>query len=1419
MEELKKEELVLTEQEASTSATTPAAEELTLAREAAPSLWEDMSERGTNKKVYTKDGRRKEAVYYAGPVHVLGTDSSYQEIADCTYLEEESDCYRSRQSRFQAKFNRKTNSNELFRVEKDGCSLVVFALERGRRKGNMPVPQKKEAALLYENIAEKTDYLYSVFSDRVKEDIVIREKSPSYRYGFLLESSGLEMRFQEDDRTLTFYSQDDGEDVFTIPAPYMTDAEDVRSDDVRYEVRTVNENRTVLTIIPDSSWINADDRTFPVTIDPQVVLTGSTALETYRWNSDNMTKQGTTIPVGSVQSGSSCFVSRMYIKLNIPDMPPNARIEKVTLDLRQQDSSGSKPRLCLYQVMEEITAGTCTPAIGDIMLDYVQVRTTGPATLSFDITAAYDSMQRGEATYANLVLMAEDESGKSMSYANIYGTSAITAYQPKVTVTYENNYAENAAASTTHDLGAYGRASIELQTGTLMITSEDMTWQGNRMPVSIRHTFCSALAGQQYTNNSTTDLSTADFSAMHLGYGWKLNYMQSIVPKTFTHEGTVRNGYVYTDESGAAVYLMESTKDYFKREYTTEDGTTEEYYIHEDLDGSGYMYDPYKRELYYCADTYTFDTAGRLIQIADQNENTLQIIYTGDRITSIVDGAGRSFALDWGASGTLSSITGPDGDTKVQYQYTGNNLTGVTAPDGSHTKLEYTENKLTSVSLYDSTAATAYTYRVEYTYDNAGRIRKVTEKGEGNITGQSAFYTYNVAARTTKLENTIDNGDKTETVYTVYTFDNDGTLLGSYAYVHNGDKVQVNPSGTGINPYVNGMGYVSNTNNLLANHRFSSVSNWISNSGICSNFSRSIVTNQTTAPFGKSMLSLVSLSEEATGDGVYQLTNMLSSGEYTFSAYLKLLSDTSASVTDPGVFLRVTDTSNNVIAESERLIKAENSFIRLVLPFAITTSQSIKVWICTRGKVSVYVNAPQLEKNAFAGPYNLVENGNFERETYGWTLSSGAAHTTLDSFCQAGALRITGSLTQNAFASQDIPVKTSASVRETYTLSGWAKAKALPQKGASNDPKFQLAAKILYTDGSSEEHTADFSASTDDWQTASVTFAKEAYKTVSKITLYCWYSFESGYALFDNIQLTQNSCETGLTAEDFTTDTSEPAPDPDPDDGEEDTPQEIPGFEEVYDSYGNPITDTQFTEGEYGTIYRSMEYNTDNPSTVADDAGNDLIAETDPRGFKTKYTVNSETSLTTFVTDRCNVSTRYDYDDAGRISSMFVIDPESGTSLLSNIVYYYNAMGNIDSIGRGDGQLYTMGYDRFGKLSSVGVHGYGNLVNMTYNDSGRLKGITYPIDGQVSYVYNRYGQVISETWMKNNEITDKYRFVYDAYGNVARYIDICQKIEYTFTYTHGTVARIVISTIFLNDSEIITARAKRHTIDYWYAHD
>ena len=51
------------------------------------------------------------------------------------------------------------------------------------------------------------------------------------------------------------------------------------------------------------------------------------------------------------------------------------------------------------------------------------------------------------------------------------------------------------------------------------------------------------------------------------------------------------------------------------------------------------------------------------------------------------------------------------------------------------------------------------------------------------------------------------------------------------------------------------------------------------------------------------------------------------------------------------------------------------------------------------GKGTLRVNAPQLEKNAYANPYNLVENGNFENGQYGWTVSPTGVTATAAACC------------------------------------------------------------------------------------------------------------------------------------------------------------------------------------------------------------------------------------------------------------------------------------------------------------------------------------------------------------------------------------------------------------------------------------
>ncbi len=86
--------------------------------------------------------------------------------------------------------------------------------------------------------------------------------------------------------------------------------------------------------------------------------------------------------------------------------------------------------------------------------------------------------------------------------------------------------------------------------------------------------------------------------------------------------------------------------------------------------------------------------------------------------------------------------------------------------------------------------------------------------------------------------------------------------------------------------------------------------------------------------------------------------------------------------------------------------------------------------------------------------------------------------------------------------------------------------------------------------------------------------------------------------------------------------------------------------------YGNALTETTFTDGDFGTIYRSFKFNADDDCMADDDADNNLIEEPDARGHKTTYTVDGDTSRNEEVTDRLGNKTAYEYDNSGRTTKV-----------------------------------------------------------------------------------------------------------------------------------------------------------------------
>lgn len=119
------------------------------------------------------------------------------------------------------------------------------------------------------------------------------------------------------------------------------------------------------------------------------------------------------------------------------------------------------------------------------------------------------------------------------------------------------------------------------------------------------HLYNSALSEYQYTANSAIKLTTADFSAMKIGLGYKLNLMQSMTAAEFQHEGMTYLGYVYVDENGGETFFKVSKKQMCC------DSNSQCYNLYEDVNNEDVLYDPQQLTLTQGSETYLFDAFGR----------------------------------------------------------------------------------------------------------------------------------------------------------------------------------------------------------------------------------------------------------------------------------------------------------------------------------------------------------------------------------------------------------------------------------------------------------------------------------------------------------------------------------------------------------------------------------------------------------------------------------------------------------------------------------------------------------------------------------------------------------------------------------------------------------------------------------------
>ena len=285
---------------------------------------------------------------FVEPVHYL-ENGEYKEI-DNSLVEKTSEdgqaVYVNNANSFKVEFNK--NNTDFVGIEEDGYGIKVSYKAKDKKdvKTKIKGGEKKEkenyknsqykrplgnvvptGEIEYTDIEADTDLIYQIKSNKLSQNIVIRESREEYSYTFELQSSNLQF-IQNEDGSISANSTS-GKTKFVMHVPSIVDANGTYSNAVTYTLHKINGNAE-LTITADADWLNKNAK-LPVTITPEI--------ESYthkRLDIVNVYENGETIAnADKAYAGkkNGAQKSDVFMSFKLPKVEPYYQLLGVTVNL------------------------------------------------------------------------------------------------------------------------------------------------------------------------------------------------------------------------------------------------------------------------------------------------------------------------------------------------------------------------------------------------------------------------------------------------------------------------------------------------------------------------------------------------------------------------------------------------------------------------------------------------------------------------------------------------------------------------------------------------------------------------------------------------------------------------------------------------------------------------------------------------------------------------------------------------------------------------------------------------------------------------------------------------------------------------------------------------------------------------------